>query len=98
MKTTDVIAAWLLFIWIFVTGSKPLFAFLDDLHTHRPISTTLWDVTVALFVAVCGWFLIAHFLRKQSELQRYEAEESRRLKELQSKRDESVGVESGHKT
>ena len=88
MKTKDVIALWILVLWVSVSFSKPSCALLDDLHMNRPTETILWDAIVALFVVVCGLFLISRFVYMRKELERYETEERTRLDELESRIDD----------
>lgn len=89
MKTKNIIAAWLLVLWILVTGSKPYFALLDALQTSRPTNIILWDAAVALFVGVSGLFLIVRFFYMLTDLEHYEAQERKRMEEVDSRRDDN---------
>ncbi len=88
MKTKDLIAFWLLVLWILVTGSTPFFALDDALHMKCPLGIILWDAAVALFVGVSGLFLIGRFIDMRADLDHYEAEKRSRIKELESRRDD----------
>jgi len=85
MKTKDVIALWILLLWILWTATK--LPFLGHDEFSRPITTILWDAAVAVIVGVSGLFLFFRFVNMQGDLQRYEAEEERILKELETRRE-----------
>lgn len=83
MTTKDTVAAWLLVIWILVTGSKPFFEFQQALRVGSPATTIFWDAFVALFVAASGIFLIRRFFLTVDELEHYKRLEDSRQQEVE---------------
>jgi beta-lactamase regulating signal transducer with metallopeptidase domain len=82
MKTKDTIAVWLLVFFVLVPFGKTLYASQDAFRSHRPISTILWYFGLNLVVAVCGLFVLVRFVTITQDLNRHEAEERQREKDL----------------
>jgi uncharacterized membrane protein len=85
MKTKDVIAFWLLLLFVFVPFSRAFYGLIDALKLNQPLCTILWYVGVTIAVAAFGLFLVVHFMHRMHDLQHYEADERQREKECERK-------------
>jgi hypothetical protein len=81
MKTKDIIAIWLLVLFVLGPFARAFYGLIDALKVNRPASIILWYLGVSMVVAASGLFLIVHFIHTLDDLKYYEAEERQREKQ-----------------
>jgi hypothetical protein len=86
----DLIATWLLAIWILVTGYKPLLALGEALRAGESAATIAWRALVALIVTVVGIFLIRRYLVTLADLHYYKGLEDARQREARERRSDTT--------
>jgi hypothetical protein len=81
MKTSDVIALWVLLIFLLILFGQADVALTKAWRAHSAASTILWRLFCALISGGGGIFLIAHHITRANDLQYYESLENQREKD-----------------
>jgi hypothetical protein len=78
MKNRDVIAGWLLVIFLLILFGQADVALTEAWRAHSSIGTIAWRLFCALASGAGGIFLLVHHIHRADDLQYYENLENQR--------------------